>query len=324
MMTQSIAPPHESGTGNGRGPVRYLSVRPHAFLRKEAAGDYWRFALDPYEGCALGCPFCSARLGLPDGATSAGNGRQVRVKVNAVELLSAELREQSLSGRECLLGSLSDPYQPAEEQFRLTRGVLQALLLAPPLELRIHTRSSLIARDTALLQQLSQRGQVRVVFSIPSGQERINRLLEPGAPSALRRFAAMEALSRAGIAVGLNISPVLPGLSDAELGLESLLARAHHAGARFAGFTPLRLSPGQKEALLAPLLQEAPADARRLRRLLQVPRGGTQPRVRAESFLGGCEKFGLAPLTASVAPRRSRPAAALQLALFDLSMPPTH
>jgi DNA repair photolyase len=196
-----------------------------------------------------------------------------------------------------LLGAASEPWQPAEERMRLTRTLLEEMLKLAPLDLQVHTRSSLIARDTDLLRDLSQRGRVTVAFSLASLEERTNRLLEPRAPSAFRRLAAIEGLARAGLLVGVRLSPLPPSVRPEEL--EALLKRAAHAGARFAELGPLVLSASERARLLGYVGQALPDEALRLRRVLM--RSAVRPEeVQAlhQAFQEACERLGLVPLEA--------------------------
>ncbi len=183
--------------------AQYGSLKVGALLRQESngSGEPWYWAINPYQGCEFACTFCQVRLPRKAHAAWRAFDRHIGVKANAAEVLMRELAEvgsEGLRGRQVVLGTTSDPWQPAEEHFRVTRALLEVLLAAQSgpraLELRVRadTRSSLIARDTDLLRQLPC---ATVVFSIASLDDRVNRLLEPRAPSAFRRLAALEALA---------------------------------------------------------------------------------------------------------------------------------
>jgi DNA repair photolyase len=300
-----------------------LKVR--SLLRPHSEGDEpWYWALNPYEGCELGCVYCPLRLDRKDFSAWRAFEQRIGVKTNAVATLARELRSDGLDGRPVVLGAGPDPWQPAEEHFRLTRSILEAMneavIQLPEIDLRIRTRSSLIARDTDLLIKLAARGRVTVAFSIASLDERINRLLEPKAPSAFRRLAALEALARAGLTVGVNVGPVMPGLDEDELGLEPLLTRAANAGARFAELAPLRFGPGQRETFLTQATLAYPEAASRFRRVIGRRAVGLPEDDRAlrASFDGLCTRMGLVPLVHALPPKPvRRPEGPAQLVLFD-------
>ncbi len=303
---------------SGRG-VGYADLKVRSLLRQLPTDGGWAFSLNPYEGCELGCAFCPARLDRKDFGQWLLFEKRIAVKSNAAEVLRLELAESSSGQREIHLGTASDPYQPAEEHFRLTRAVLSVLQNAPPRALRVQTRSSLIARDTDLLAALSRKTKVTVTFSIASMDDRVNRLLEPKCPSVFRRLAALEALSRANVTVGLQVSPVMAGLDEDELGLEPLLSRAANAGAHFAGLSFMQFRPGQRESFLSHVTRAYPEMAARFRRVL-----GRRPHTDDERahllvrFYRVCERLGLEPIEPVLADKREeRRAAPAQLNLFD-------
>jgi DNA repair photolyase len=279
----------------------------------------WHWTLNPYQGCEMGCRACPARL---DQRTTSGwldFEQRIGVKANLVEAFWHDLQSDAMQSRPIVLGTATDPWQPAEEHFRVTRALLTAMADAEGLDVRAHTRASLVARDADVLVRLAKRNRVSVSFSLASVDDRINRLMEPNAPSALRRLAALEALARAGVDVGVLVSPLLAGLDEKELGLEPLLARAANAGARFAGLGFLHFGPGQREAFLARITELSPGQALRVRRV--IGRRGATDAERQEIldvFRGLCGRFGLMALAEPVAPpgaeRLSEPA---QMALFS-------
>lgn len=278
------------------GQVELYSLQAKNLLRQtqEPGAESWFWALNPYRGCQYGCTFCSVRLETREHELWNAFERRIGVKVNAVEALVRELRELDLAGRPIVLGTNTEPWQQAEDKLRLTRSVLEALARLDGIDLRVNTRSSLVARDTDLLSQISRKGRVSVTFSLASMDERINRLMEPNAPSALRRFSAMEALAHAGVEVGMQISPVLPGLEEDELGLEALLSRAAHAGARHAGLSFLDLTGPQREVFLFHVDRRYPELSSRFRRVIgrKAPGAGDQASLR-EAFEKHCRSFDL-------------------------------
>lgn len=286
-------------------PVDYAPLKVGNLLRQTGQGEEpWYWALNPYEGCEFACTFCHARLDRKDTASWLKFERSVGVKANAVELLVREMRAEDFRGRQVVLGTSTEPWQQAEENFRLTRALLAELAKAEELDLRINTRSSLIARDGDLLKEIAAKGRVTIAFSLASLDERVNRLLEPRAPSAFRRLAALEALARTGLNVGLLVSPVMPGLSEEELSLEPLLTRAANAGARFAGMREMELLPGQRELFFQHVTAAYPSLAVRFRRVVGVKAPAAEEQARrAARFEDLCERLGLLPLHRAVPPR---------------------
>lgn len=208
----------------------------------------------------------------------------------ALTALKTLLREGGAGIRRIVLGLDGEAWGPAEERCRLTRGLLELMALHGGVDLQIHTRTSLVARDADLLRRLSSSGQVTVAFTLATLDERVNRWLEPGAPSALRRLMAMQALAHTGVVVGLRLSPVLPSMSGDTLA--TLLERAAHAGARFVELGALGLTPAVARELRA-----------RAEEGERVPRGLTRVTFRKgelEAFhatwVERCLSVGLLPL----------------------------
>lgn len=257
----------------------------------------WQRTVDPYQGCELACLCCPRRLDEHDYLAWRGFERRVGINASATRRFIAEASAQMLTGCRVVLGARSEPWQQAEERFRLTRSLLEALGKAENVHLRATTRSSLIARDVDLLRRIASRGSVQVTFCIACLDDHVNRLMEPRAPSALRRLAALEALARAGLQVGLLISPVFAGLDEEELGLEPLLTRAANAGAQFAGIAFLQLEPGQRQTLLRHMTSAYPQSAARFRRILGRRGSSGQDRARlADQVAEHCRRLGLLPL----------------------------
>lgn len=271
----------------------------------------------------MACTFCTLRLDRRDFGAWRDFERRIGVRNHAVEELQKLLTTEALAGAEWVLGAGADPWQAAEERFRLTRSILAVLAGHDGLCLHVRTRASLIARDTDLLQRLAERGRVTVTFSIASLDERINRLLEPRAPSVFRRLAAMEALARVGLTVGLEVSPVMPGLDEDELGLASLLTRAANAGARFAGYDFLHFAPGQRENFLAHVTTAYPERAVRFRRVIGRKPPSEEERAQlGKSFRRLCADLGLVRREDLGTVHTGRAEAWAQLGLFDAALDP--
>jgi DNA repair photolyase len=300
-------------------PAEYFSLKVRSILRQQSdAGAPWYWSLNPYEGCEFACTFCQARLEKKDFASWRGFEKKVGVKANAVEALMKDLRAEDFQGRQVVLGTSTEPWQQAEEHSRVTRALLTALTKIDGLDLRVNTRSSLIARDGDLLKQIATKGRVTIAFSLASLDERVNRLMEPRAPSVFRRLAALESLARLGLNVGLIVSPVFAGLDEDELGLEALLTRAANAGARFAGMKVMQFGPGQREVFLEHVTTGYPEMASRFRRIIgRRTHTAEEERTLKETFSRLCSQVGLLPLEEAAEPRAPEPAAPAQLGLFS-------
>ncbi|PXW98816.1 radical SAM family protein [Sphaerotilus hippei] len=189
-------------------------------------------AINPYRGCSHACVFCHA-----EPAAAGGAPMRLQVKVNAADRLREELRRPNYRPRPISLGSDTDAYQPAEHPLRLTRALIEVLHEAGH-PLAITTRSAGIVRDLDLLAPMAARGQVRVLISLATLDEGLCRALEPGASPPADRLAALRLLAAAGVPVGLNLSPLMPGVN--EHGIETLVEAAARAGARSLHWTVLQ------------------------------------------------------------------------------------
>ncbi|MBU4612707.1 PA0069 family radical SAM protein [Achromobacter sp. GG226] len=197
-------------------------------------------AINPYRGCEHGCTYCYARPTHAYLGYSPGLDFETRLvaKVNAVAALRTELAARGYRPGTVTIGSATDPYQPIERDWQLTRGVL-ALLDETRHPVVVITKNALIERDLDLLTSLAQRRLVMVFFSIPTLDAAVARTLEPRASAPWRRIQAIQRLSQAGIPTGVMVAPVIPFITDDQL--EHVLEAAAQAGAGTAGYTTLRL-----------------------------------------------------------------------------------
>ena len=205
------------------------------------------WTVNPYRGCELACRYCFARythefLGLSDPEAFE---RRIYVKGTERHRLVAELRRARRTGQLVALGTATDPYQPAEGKFEVTRRILEAAREVPGLLLSITTKSTLVARDAGLLQEIATASEVTVNLSVTTVDPALARRLEPRAPRPDLRFVAMRALADAGLATRLFIMPILPRLTDHEENLKALLVAARQAGAAGAESNVLFLRPGR-------------------------------------------------------------------------------
>jgi len=240
------------------GSVRYREVTVKSALTRVQGMPYFAWSLNPYTGCAHSCPYCYAREyhAKRGRDTGAGFDREVDVKINFADVLRLELRHLRL--RETVaLGTATDPYQPIEGKYRLTRRSLEALCLSP-LPLVVVTKGSLVVRDIDLFERLSKLTSVRICLSIPSVDPEIASRAEPGAAPPRARLEAVRRLRAAGIDAGVLAAPILPGISDTEPSLEAVATAAVAAGATFFHHRPLKLDPGVRPHYFAMIAEHFP------------------------------------------------------------------
>ena len=169
------------------------------------------WTINPYRGCEFGCKYCFARythefMELWDGRDFE---RKIYAKVDAPELLRAELRQVRDKGLPIALGTATDPYQPAEKHFRITRQMLEVFAEFAGLDFSLTTKSVLIVRDRDLLETITARHRFSVHMTVTTLDERLARRLEPQAPTPAKRLEAVRALARAGIRVVVNAMPII-------------------------------------------------------------------------------------------------------------------
>jgi DNA repair photolyase len=230
----------------------------------------FKWSLNPYMGCVHRCTFCYVRHfeQRADRPSDDRYGRSIRVKTNVAEVLRKELARASWQRETVSIGAATDPYQPAEGRFRLTRACLVELAEAwTPFS--IITRSPLIVRDVDVLQHAAARAEVGVYFSIPTLDEHVWRTTEPGTSPPRRRLEAIRRLSDAGIEVGVGMAPILPGLSDRPEQLEEVVREARAAGARSIWANVLYLRPGTREHFLEALAADWPEEVERYEQLFE-------------------------------------------------------
>jgi DNA repair photolyase len=279
------------------------------------------WSLNPYMGCAHRCTFCYVR-GFEKRADRPSDdryGRSIRVKTNVVEVLRRELRRRSWAGEGVVIGAATDPYQPAEGRFRLTRGCIEALGEARN-PISIITRGPLIVRDIDVLSEASRRADVTINVSIPTLDPEIWRRTEPGTAPPRQRLRAISRLVDAGIDVGVGMAPILPGLSDRPELLADVVRAARDAGATGIWTALLNLRPGTREHFLENLARDWPELLPRYERLYAgrayLPAGETEPVRREVAELK--DRFAVGDRRRVRLLPAARPEAALQLDLAGL------
>jgi DNA repair photolyase len=228
-----------------------------ALNRVKGMGFKW--SLNPYTGCAHQCTFCYVRAfeRRADRPSDDRYGSSIRVKVNVAEVLRRELGRKSWKGELVAVGAATDPYQPAEGRFRLTRACLATMAeVGNPFS--IVTRGPMIVRDIDVLQSGSGRAEVSVNFSVPTLDEKIWRFTEPHTAHPRQRLRAVRRLVDAGIRAGVGVAPILPGLSDKPELLADVVKAARDHGATHVWANVLYLRPGTREHFLENLSRDWP------------------------------------------------------------------
>jgi len=228
----------------------------------------FRWSLNPYMGCAHRCTFCYVR-GFEHRADRPSDdryGRSIRVKINVAQVLACELRRPSWRRETIAVGAATDPYQPVEGRYRLTRQCLTVMGAARS-PFSVITRGPMIVRDIDVLQAAAQRAEVDVSLSVPTLDTEIWRRTEPGTAPPRQRLRALRMLIDAGIDAGVGMAPILPGLTDDPAGLAEVVRAARDAGATGVWCNVLYLKPGTREHFLDNLARDWPALLPRYERL---------------------------------------------------------
>ena len=219
----------------------------------------FKWSLNPYMGCEHRCAFCYVRAyeKRADRPSDAQYGRAIRIKVNVAGVLRLELARPGWRRETVAIGAATDPYQPAEGRYRLTRGCLEAFAdFSNPVGLI--TRGPMIVRDIDVLVALARRAQLHVTFSIPTLDDDVWRRTEPGTAHPRQRFRAIARLSAAGLRVGVGMAPILPGLSDRPDQIEAVVKAARDAGASSLWCGVLHLRDGTRQHFLDTLERHWP------------------------------------------------------------------
>jgi len=256
------------------GAVEIYEEQAKSILSKNNSPDLgFEYSVNPYRGCFHGCAYCYARPSHQYLDFGAGTDfeRKLIVKVNAPELLEAAFWKKSWSGANIVFSGNTDCYQPLEANYELTRKCLEVCAkFCNPVS--IITKGVLIERDVELLAELAKVTSVHVTMSIAFFDDEISKLLEPGAPRPSRRFRAMQMLADNGISVGLSLSPVIPGLNDADI--PRILEMSSAAGAKTAFMTLIRL-PGEVESVfIERLTTQLGAKANKVLSAIKAMKGG--------------------------------------------------
>jgi DNA repair photolyase len=246
--------------------VEYLELETRRFIGRGSGRMSSIYTLNPYRGCEFGCKYCYARyahefMELRDPELFE---RKIYAKQFRPIAFRAELRRLK-TGDRVWMGTATDPYQPAERRYNVTRQMLEAFAGERGLDLGITTKSDLVARDAALMGRIARQNRIRVHLTITTLDERLARLLEPRAPRPELRLGAVQTLSQAGIPVSVLAHPVMPLINDSEASLDAVCKAAVRHGASSFSAAPLFLKPCAAQVFLPFLEQRFPHLVRRYR-----------------------------------------------------------
>ncbi len=267
--------------------LRYLPLRSRSLMgRCSSERMPFEWTVNPYRGCAMGCRYCYAAYTHEFvGRSAAAEFHSIiYVKQDAWDETARALRAAARRGQRVALGTATDPYQPGESEWRVTRRFLELAAAVPGLRLGLTTKGAGVLRDLDLLAQVHRRGRLRLHVSLISPRAELLRRLEPWAPPPAVRLEVLRRLREEGLDAWLSIAPVLPGISDREQDLAALLRAARAAGVSHARFNLLFLRSPTREIYLDFVAREFPALLPAYRRAYQgrVYLGGDYPaRLRA-------------------------------------------
>ncbi len=312
----------EAGTLSAKRTAEYFELPSRSILNRCSNPQMpFVWTINPYRGCEFGCRYCYARythefMGLEDGRLFE---TMIYAKADAARLLRADLRKAG--GEGIAIGTSTDPYQPAERRYRVTRSLLEIFADERGRDLSITTKGDLIARDLDLLLRIRERNRLSVNITVTTTDEKLARALEPRAPRPELRLRAAASLAAAGIAVGVFANPVMPGVTDSDESLAAVATAAKTAGASYFGGGLLFLMPSAQKQF-QPFLEKAyPHLAEAYRKGFGADpyiRGPYKERVQAR-IQRVRERFGLASRPAPAALPTPNP----QLELFGEQQAPT-
>ena len=301
--------------------VEYFSLPVRSLLNRcTSARMPFTWTINPYRGCEFACKYCYARythefMEMRDGLDFE---RKIYVKQPAAELLRHDLK-RAKPGEDIAIGTATDPYQPAERRFQITRAIMEELARHHGLSIGVVSKSMLMLRDVELFRQIAAHNDFEFNLTITTLDTHLARILEPRAPRPDLRLEAVSKLARAGIAACVIVAPVMPGISDSPKQLDALVKAAKEAGARHIFANALFLKPCSQAIFMPWLQKEFPGLAAKYRE-----------RYSSQAFLPAAYRKRLSSLMAALRqkhgfPQRERydrpkalkePPAGLQMRLF--------
>jgi len=272
--------------------VQFIDLPIRSILNSPQQTGMGFWSLNPYVGCEFGCTYCYARFAhryVVERGEAGTTGtwaddafeRQVFVKREAPDVLALTLKPSRLGRAAIVIGTATDPYQPAERRFLLTRRILERLAQFHGLNVSLITKSPLVARDLDVLARLAERGRITVYCSLISVDVPLIRRVEARSPMPQVRLRALQKLTAGGVRAGVMLAPVLPGITDGVPQLLSLMRAAKAAGAAFVHADPLRLYPAVRATFLPVVARHFPALLARYERAFDERGRVTQTYARA-------------------------------------------
>ena len=246
--------------------VEYLELETRKFIGRGSGRMREIWTINPYRGCEYGCKYCYARYAHE--FMELRDPELFETKIFAKHFDASAFRAEARrldSGDTVWIGTATDPYQPAERRFRITRQILEIFSEGRGLDFGITTKSDFVARDADLMAQIARHNRIRVHLTITTLDERLARLLEPRAPRPELRLAALRKLTSAGVPVSVLAHPVMPLINDAEESLDQVCAAAARCGASAFSAAPVFLKPCSYQVFLPFLEQHFPHLVRRYR-----------------------------------------------------------
>jgi len=240
--------------------VEYFTLPTRSLLNRVVSNRNLPFtwAINPYRGCEFACKYCYARYTHEFMEMSDEDfEHKIFVKQHAADLLRQELRKVT-PGEAIAIGTATDPYQPAERRYEITRAILEVFARHRAFEIGIVTKSNLVVRDTELLREITRHNRLFVNLTITTVNAELARVLEPRAPRPDLRLEAVRQLNLAGVPAGVICAPVLPGITDDPRDLEALVEAAAQAGAKYLFANALFLKPCSASIFLPFLEKEFP------------------------------------------------------------------
>ena len=240
--------------------VEYFTLPARSLLNRcTSARVPFTWTINPYRGCEFACKYCYARythefMEMRDGVDFE---RKIYVKQQTAWLLRQDLKKVK-RGEEIAIGTATDPYQPAEKRFEVTRGILEEMAEHHGLKIGIVTKSDLIRRDIELLRRVAEHNSLFVNLTITTLNTQLARILEPRAPRPDLRLEAVRELCAAGVNAGVICAPVLPGITDSPAALDALVRATKEAGGKYIYANPLFLKPCSASVFLPFLEKEFP------------------------------------------------------------------
>jgi DNA repair photolyase len=276
--------------------VEYFEIPTRSLLNRSKPNMPFRWTINPYRGCEIGCKYCYARYAHEFMELDAHAFEdKIYVKESPALLLKHELAKIPKSDV-IAIGTATDPYQPAERRYQRTRSILEVFANERGWHIGLITKSDLITRDLDLLGEIAQRNVLNVHITVTTTDEKLARLIEVRAPRPELRLQAVQKLRSAGVCVGVNANPVMPGITDSERSLDRVARAAKEHGALTLGGGPLYLPVAAQKVFLPFVEKEFPELAARYHRAFEsnIYLSKAYKDALAERVLKIRERYGLA------------------------------